>query len=256
MAQQFTPNFKVCPACGQRLALTMTACGRCKAIQPTQQAPAAPPQVTMAYSASNSKPMAGKILGGCAALFILLMIFGSVFGNQPSDIEAFVCSQTFVRNYLKSPSTASFPIDSKVSHSENVYYVRSYVDSQNGFGAMIRSYWTCKLEYISRLNWKLRALKIDDTIVKADAEEASINISPIPAADTASEQSQSTSQPTDSGGTSQVFSPPPRDMPGSGGAAPYAPVQQYTPEEPNNRNAIPFGNRSLHGGAFGAQNGR
>ena len=62
--------------------------------------------------------------------------------------------------------------------------------------------------------------------------------------------------PTDSGGTSQVFSPPPRDMPGSGGAAPYAPVQQYTPEEPNNRNAIPFGNRSLHGGAFGAQNGR
>ena len=51
MAQQFTPNFKVCPACGQRLALTMTACGRCKAIQPTQQAPAVPIPVQPVYSA-------------------------------------------------------------------------------------------------------------------------------------------------------------------------------------------------------------
>ena len=43
---------------------------------------------------------------------------------------------------LKSPST------SKVDPTNpNLFEVSSYIDSQNGFGAMIRTYWSMKLEY-------------------------------------------------------------------------------------------------------------
>jgi hypothetical protein len=50
---------------------------------------------------------------------------------------------------LKSPSTADYqPPYSATKTATNTYEVSSYVDSQNGFGAMIRSYWTVNLKYI------------------------------------------------------------------------------------------------------------
>lgn len=51
---------------------------------------------------------------------------------------------------LKSPSTAKYhPPTTKVDPTNpNLFEVSSYLDSQNGFGAMIRTYWSMKLEYI------------------------------------------------------------------------------------------------------------
>tara|TARA_R110001592_G_scaffold172887_1_gene411434 strand:+ start:562 stop:912 length:351 start_codon:yes stop_codon:yes gene_type:complete len=62
-------------------------------------------------------------------------------------IMAFVMSQNVVEKALKSPSTASFPSisDSNVnvvylSNEQGCkHYVSAYVDSQNGFGATVRS---------------------------------------------------------------------------------------------------------------------
>ena len=50
---------------------------------------------------------------------------------------------------LKSPSTAKYnPPTTKVDPTNpNLFEVSSYIDSQNGFGAMIRTYWSMKLEY-------------------------------------------------------------------------------------------------------------
>lgn len=50
---------------------------------------------------------------------------------------------------LKSPSTADYTRASYAKKiGDNTYEISSYVDSQNGFGAMIRSYWTIKAKYI------------------------------------------------------------------------------------------------------------
>jgi len=70
--------------------------------------------------------------------------------EQSLEIEALVGSQMVVEDNLKSPSSAKFPyITDKLvvvtKIKENEYFVTSYVDSENSFGAMIRTFYTCKV---------------------------------------------------------------------------------------------------------------
>lgn len=75
--------------------------------------------------------------------------------------------QDFVRNRLNSPATADFPfLDREVrSEGNETYFVISYVDSQNGFGATIRSDFNCRIRYAGGedadiRNWELVDLAI------------------------------------------------------------------------------------------------
>ena len=84
---------------------------------------------------------------------------------EHDDLGAFIMSQKFVKKNLKSPSTAKFPllIDEgvKVEHQgEGKYYVRAYVDSQNGFGAMLRTKYMAEVEYLGSDEWQLKDLQI------------------------------------------------------------------------------------------------
>lgn len=64
--------------------------------------------------------------------------------------KAAVICNNLVRQSLKSPSSAKFPWVPDMSRRPNRdYYVTSYVDSQNGFGAMIRTDFTCNVRYVS-----------------------------------------------------------------------------------------------------------
>ncbi|MFA9195665.1 hypothetical protein AAGV33_14730 [Flavobacterium sp. FBOR7N2.3] len=59
-----------------------------------------------------------------------------------ADIKAdvIVAVQIEVEENLKSPSTADFPwVIEPIKVNDSTYTVASYVDSQNGFGAMIRA---------------------------------------------------------------------------------------------------------------------
>jgi hypothetical protein len=71
---------------------------------------------------------------------------------------------------LKSPSTAEYGRVDVEQVATNIYKVSGYIDSQNGFGAMIRSYWQAKLTYSgedtqqgveSVSNWKMSGLKVE-----------------------------------------------------------------------------------------------
>lgn len=66
---------------------------------------------------------------------------------------AFVMSQKFVKQRLKSPATAKFP--SRTDPAVKIHYtgdcqhtIQAYVDSQNGFGAIIRTTYYIQLQYI------------------------------------------------------------------------------------------------------------
>lgn len=50
---------------------------------------------------------------------------------------------------LKAPSTAEYarPSVKPDAKDPNQFQVSSYIDSQNGFGAMIRTYWRMRLRY-------------------------------------------------------------------------------------------------------------
>lgn len=99
-----------------------------------------------------------------AAVVVLVLIglsFGSTDNTTPSpvveekkreysDIEAYANAQVILEKFLKSPSTAEYPVASEATikkYDDNSFQVSAYVDSQNGFGAMIRSDWTVFLKF-------------------------------------------------------------------------------------------------------------
>ncbi len=170
-----------CPICGRIICPQCTISGKCSAcstVQANKNPPitqsAATQQSPPQYS-STVKPKQNQLISGCAVgcliLFLIpvfLVAFGGNYGSgDPSDSEAYVMSHQFVRNSLKAPRTAKFPYsgDEGVSiskSSDNVYAIRGYVDSENSFGAMIRTEYRCVLRYIGDDNWQLEDLQFYD----------------------------------------------------------------------------------------------
>lgn len=90
-------------------------------------------------------------------------------GSARSDRStmAVVQCQNYVRDHLRSPSTADFPwLDHAVVPSGNeTYMVKSYVDAQNGFGATVRTDYICEIRYLGgdaadQGNWSLIDLSL------------------------------------------------------------------------------------------------
>jgi hypothetical protein len=87
----------------------------------------------------------------------LFIAFGSDDDNGSSSSStdtnkflAYSYAEDFVKQKLKSPSTAEFPgtfeKDKHITELGNSQYqITSWVDSQNGFGAMLRSKFSCKI---------------------------------------------------------------------------------------------------------------
>ena len=65
-------------------------------------------------------------------------------GDSESDLqyEAKDSCHEWVKEKLKSPATAEFSGDS-VTGTGGDYAIAGNVDSQNGFGAVVRTAWTC-----------------------------------------------------------------------------------------------------------------
>lgn len=81
---------------------------------------------------------------------------------EPDPISAFVMAQEFVSPRLKAPSTAKFPWYSadKVVRTGKRYKITSYVDSQNSFGAMIRTPFICIIRHVKGDEWVLEKLEM------------------------------------------------------------------------------------------------
>lgn len=69
--------------------------------------------------------------------------YKSVSSKDDDYWYAVTAAQNLVKDELRSPSTAKFPIDTsyKVKRSGSDWIVEGYVDAQNGFGATVRQYW-------------------------------------------------------------------------------------------------------------------
>ena len=94
--------------------------------------------------------------------------------NKPSKRLAYVAAESAVTTFLKSPASAKFPdywnTDRVVSMSGNTYTINSIVDSQNGFGALIRTTWFIQMTWNGGDNngwyitdYTITKLKIGDT---------------------------------------------------------------------------------------------
>lgn len=105
------------------------------------------------------RPRTGLIVG--LALAGLLILGGVVVGvglavrgsSGPTDQQqAISACETAVKAQLKSPATAGFSGET-TSPAGNGYYVEGNVDAQNGFGALIRSHWTCSTTPATNGKW-------------------------------------------------------------------------------------------------------
>lgn len=81
--------------------------------------------------------------------------------SGPDELGAKIACKQFVENALKSPASADFPSYSSMEASggPTSWSVRGYVDSENGFGAQIRTDWTCTVSsYDEGDSWNLEGL--------------------------------------------------------------------------------------------------
>lgn len=74
--------------------------------------------------------------------------------GAPDDNSTYALTacQSAVKERLRSPASAKFTdrhVTQRDPHDGNRYRVIGEVDSQNGFGAMLRSYWVCRAGYIA-----------------------------------------------------------------------------------------------------------
>ncbi len=82
----------------------------------------------------------------------------------PADaLDAYTACTRFVDDRLKAPASARHQEyrDVAISHpAGGGFRVRGYVDSQNSFGAMLRSRWECEVAFEGRTA-RLKHLAID-----------------------------------------------------------------------------------------------
>lgn len=83
--------------------------------------------------------------------------------------RAFLISQKAVKKYLKSPSTADFPfLDYEATVlSDNKVIIQSYVDSQNSFGAILRTKYRASLIEREK-GWSLSRLYLNGELVHSE----------------------------------------------------------------------------------------
>jgi hypothetical protein len=85
---------------------------------------------------------------------------------EKNGIPAFVMSQDFVRDRLKAPATARFPSITDAGVGTTYlggceHRVVAYVDSQNSFGALLRSRYVATLrEDVTTGRWTLKVLEM------------------------------------------------------------------------------------------------
>ncbi len=125
-------------------------------------------------ASSNYSELNKKISNGCMAIIIIAIIIAIIYimgssgnsssssGNSSSSsgnssslstdmtnkILAYLYAMDFVKKELKSPSTAKFPgtlekIKNTTYLGNNTYKIVSWVDSQNSFGATLRTNFSC-----------------------------------------------------------------------------------------------------------------
>lgn len=105
--------------------------------------------------------MALAVISGCSS---------SATGQADTQrYGAFDVCTRFVKDRLKAPATASFrdyfEDDGEVTVTEGsagTFTVRSSVDSENGFGAKLRTNFVCTVADKGKGNWRLVDVQLDE----------------------------------------------------------------------------------------------
>ena len=136
--------------------------------RPWERSPSTAPTPGGADDPQPPPPKRGKgcVLGclGMVALVIVLAVSCSFMGGNggdspPTSFEAERQCQAWVRDQLRAPSTAEFSQTTSTGGSSS-WAVSGVVDAENGFGAMLRTSWTCDIR-LDGDTWRGNAVLLD-----------------------------------------------------------------------------------------------
>ena len=183
------PSSRSCPYCGESILAVAIKCKHCGEMLDNEAPKSQSPSKIDFFATSNkSNAASSSALGGC---LVLILMFGgclvfissgsnssdnsdgtSAASSSPDEVSAWVMAQQFVTDKLKAPSTASFggvfsgdyqdPRSAVTDLGGDKFRVIAWVDSQNGFGAMIRNQFICELEYVGNDRWRCTSLLFDE----------------------------------------------------------------------------------------------
>jgi hypothetical protein len=100
-----------------------------------------------------------------AVLVTMAFLLGSNEDGSQPDAEELrfgaqdVCHQ-FVEDRLRAPATAKFEAyrEATITNTGSQYTVRGHVDAENGFGALIRSHYSCVVRHTTDQSFDLVSL--------------------------------------------------------------------------------------------------
>lgn len=165
---------KTCPECLNQVTDVARACKYCGYIfdDPRSVEPAPLPNPTKTNSNSVMKNL-NLMLFFLVILIVAFYLF--LTSRTPSTpkptedpatpIDAVIMCEQFVKDNLKAPKTADFQNIYQAESTETTpdsFTVKSYVDSENSFGAMIRTNFKCQIRFTGDDNWQLIDLAFDD----------------------------------------------------------------------------------------------
>jgi hypothetical protein len=79
---------------------------------------------------------------------LALVACADIDPKEQESRNAQAACRAWVRERLKAPATAVFPLDAEnVYRSGNSFTVQSFLDAENSFGALIRMRYTCIVEH-------------------------------------------------------------------------------------------------------------
>lgn len=111
--------------------------------------------MTDSIPASTPTPSRRRLWPWIAGAAVLVVAAGGTALLWPSEEDHVVdACQDAIRAKLKSPTSAEFS-DVKVDHVDgsSVYRIDGAIDSQNGFGAMVRGSYRCTMSTNSDGEW-------------------------------------------------------------------------------------------------------
>lgn len=96
-----------------------------------------------------------------AAALLACVALSACGGGSGGEGGAYQACERAVESSLKAPGTADFsgPLGSDITANGDTYKVSGYVDSENGFGANLRSNFTCTVRDTGD-NWDLVDLNV------------------------------------------------------------------------------------------------
>lgn len=147
--------------------------GEKRAASPAPQS--SPATAASAHPQTNKTRSALSCVGLVIFLIIAVIVIGSTLLNSgdndkpghSSPAGAWVECKNQVKDRLKAPSTAKFPIPLELDEvvtdlGDGHYRVIGYVDAENSFGAALRVTFSCDLQYQSDGKWVARSVTLDE----------------------------------------------------------------------------------------------